>query len=120
MPPVPVPDTSSVTTLLSYIGPFCAAAGLVLGVWYRVDGKIEAAKTAADKATAAAGEKAAAVERELSEFKVKVAEEYASWDTVRSIETRLTERMDELSDIVMKMPDAVLDRITKYLAIKPT
>jgi hypothetical protein len=117
----PVPDTGAViTTLFSYIGPFCAAAGLVLGVWYRVEGKIDKAKAVADAAVASAGEKVHAIEKELSEFKVKVAEEYASYDTVRSIETRLTERMDELSDIVMKMPDAVLDRITKYLAIKST
>ena len=60
------------------------------------------------------------MEKQLSDFKLKVAEEYASWDTVRSIETRLTERMDELSSNVMNMPDAVLDRIVKYLALKPT
>jgi hypothetical protein len=38
---------------------------------------------------------------------------------VRSIEARLTERMDGLSEAVMKMPDAVVDRIMKYLALKP-
>jgi hypothetical protein len=117
MTPV-VSDSSSVSSILSWIAPLCAAIGLVLGVWYRVEGKIDAAKDAADKATATATAKAAAVEKELSDFKVKVAEEYASWDTVSAIEARLTERMDELAEHVMKMPDAVLDRITKYLNIK--
>ena len=114
------PETAIITGWLGYIAPFCMAATLIIGVWRRVDGKIEAAQDAADTAHAFATEKAHDVEKQLSDFKLKVAEEYASWDTVRSIETRLIERMDELSSNVMNMPDAVLDRIVKYLALKPT
>lgn len=91
-----------------FSGPFIAAAGLVAGVWYRLENKLEASRTAS-----------AAVEKSLNDFKLKVTEEYASWDTVRNIENRLTERMDDLSENVLKMPDAVLDRIIKYLSIAP-
>jgi hypothetical protein len=113
-------DSGPITSVIGYVGPLCMAATLILGVWYRVEGKIDKAKAAADEAAASAAEKAHDVEKQLSDFKLKVAEEYASWDTVRAIEARLTERMDNLADTVSKMPDAVLDRITKYLTLKPT
>jgi hypothetical protein len=114
------PETAIIAGWLGYIAPFCMAATLIIGVWRRVDGKIDAAKNAADAANDAATEKAHDVEKQLSAFKLEVAKEYASWDTLHSIETRLTVRMDELQTKVMNMPDAVLDRIVKYLAIKPT
>lgn len=56
-------------------------------------------------------EKADEIQKQLSDFKLKVAEEYASWDTVKTVETRLTERMDSLSHEVMKMPDVIVDRL---------
>jgi hypothetical protein len=113
-------DSGPITSAIGYVGPFCMAATLILGVWSRVNSKIDKAKSAAEEAVATATEKAHDVEKQLSAFKLEVAKEYASWDTLHSIETRLTERMDELQTKVMNMPDAVLDRIVKYLAIKPT
>lgn len=109
--------------LTSLAGPLIAAAGFVSGVWYRMENRVENARKEAresvDKVRTEATDKAHAVEKELAELKLKMAEEYASWDTVRAIESRLTERMDGLSEAVMKMPDAVVDRIMKYLALKP-
>lgn len=102
---------------LQLVGPFVAAAGLISGVWYRVEGKIDAAKKEASATAAAAAAKAEGAVKELADFKLKVAEEYASWDTVRSIETRLTERMDSLSGQVMKMPDVIVDRIVSMLKL---
>jgi hypothetical protein len=101
-------------------GPLIAAAGLVLGVWYRVEGKVDKVRADANASAAAAHQKAEEAVKELNAFKMKVVEEYASWDTVRSIEGRLSERMDNITDAVMKMPDAVVDRIMKYLTLKPT
>ena len=106
--------------IVQYIGPFGVLFGIFSGVWYRVKGKIAEGDADAKAAGLAAAKKAEHAERALAEFKLKVAEEYASWDTVRSIENRLTERMDDISDQVMKMPEAVADRIMKYLALKPT
>ncbi|MGC0389275.1 hypothetical protein [Bradyrhizobium sp. USDA 241] len=109
--------------LASLAGPLIAAAGFVSGVWYRMESRVENARKEArdgvEKARTEATNKNHALEKEISDLKLKLAEEYASWETVRSIESRLTERMDLLSESVMKMPDAVVDRIMKYLALKP-
>jgi hypothetical protein len=104
---------------MQLVGPFVAVAGFISGVWYKVESKIDTVRSDAAVAAAAAQAKAESAQKELTDFKLKVVEEYASWDTVRSIENRLTERMDNLSEQVMKMPEAVVDRITKYLALKP-
>jgi hypothetical protein len=106
--------------VIQYIGPVGVLFGIFSGVWYRVEGKIAAGVADAKSTGLAAAKRAEHAEKALSDFKLKVAEEYASWDTVRSIENRLTERMDDISEQVMKMPDAVADRIMKYLALKPT
>ena len=97
--------------VLSLAGPLIAAGGFVSGIWYRMETKVESVRRDGFDAVHA-------VEKELANFKMKVVEEYASWDTVRSIEARLTERMDGLSNQVMAMPDAVVDRITKFLNLK--
>ena len=95
-------------TILSLAGPMIAATGLVSGVWYRMESKVESVRK---EAAASIHE----VEKTVSEFKLKVAEEYASWETVKNIEQRLTERMDSLSENVMKMPDLIVDRIFKMV-----
>jgi hypothetical protein len=109
--------------LASLAGPLIAAAGFVSGVWYRMESRVETARKeardAVEKVRTEGTNQSHGLEREIAELKLKLAEEYASWDTVRSIEARLTERMDGLSEAVMKMPDAVVDRIMKYLALKP-
>ena len=48
------PDTAVIAGWLGYIAPFCMAATLIIGVWRRVEGKIEAAQDAADAALASA------------------------------------------------------------------
>jgi hypothetical protein len=105
--------------VLPLVGPIVAAAGLVSGVWWKVEGKIEKVRTDSVAAAAAAQAKAEAAKNELNEFKIKVVEEYASWETVRAIESRLTARMDSLSEQVVKMPEAVVDRIMKYMNLNP-
>jgi hypothetical protein len=104
-----------ISETLPYVGPFLGIIGFISGVWYRLEGKITAAVADAKSAGTAAAKKAEDAEKSLNEFKLKVVEEYASWDTVRAIETRLTARMDNLSEQVMKMPDAISDRLLKML-----
>lgn len=103
--------------MLPYIGPFGVLFGIFSGVWYRVEGKITAGVADAKAAGTAAAKKAEEAEKALNEFKLKVAEEYASWDTVRSIEARLTERIDGLSEQVMKMPDMIVARIVDMIKL---
>ena len=68
---------------MQLVGPFIAAAGFISGVWYKVESKIEQVRTDAAAASATAQAKAEAAQTALSDFKLKVAEEYASWDTLR-------------------------------------
>jgi hypothetical protein len=103
--------------MIPYIGPVGVLFGIFSGVWYRVEGKITAGVADAKAAGLAAAKKAEEADKALNEFKLKVAEEYASWDTVRSIETRLTERIDGLSEQVMKMPDTIVARIVDMIKL---
>ncbi|WP_439357747.1 hypothetical protein [Bradyrhizobium sp. DASA03007] len=103
--------------MLPYIGPVGVLFGIFSGVWYRVEGKITAGVADAKAAGLAAAKKAEEADKALNEFKLKVAEEYASWDTVRSIEARLTERIDGLSEQVMKMPDTIVARIVDMIKL---
>ncbi|SDK39563.1 hypothetical protein [Bradyrhizobium ottawaense] len=102
---------------LQLVGPFVAIAGFISGVWYKVEGKIDTVRSDAAAQAAAAQVKAETAQKELADFKLKVVEEYASWDTVRSIESRLTERMDSLTEQVMKMPDLIVDRIVNMIKL---
>jgi hypothetical protein len=104
--------------MLPYIGPFLGIIGFISGVWYKLEGKITAAVADAKGAGIAAGKRAEEAEKALADFKLKVAEEYASWDTVRSIEARLTERMDTLSSQVMEMPDKIVQRMVDMIKLR--
>jgi hypothetical protein len=106
-----------IAAMLPYIGPFLGIIGFISGVWYRVEGKITAGVADAKAAGTAAAKKAEEADKALSDFKLKVAEEYASWDTLRSIETRLTQRMDSLSEQVMKMPDQIVNRMVDMIKL---
>lgn len=105
--------------LLPYFGPVILALGFISGVWYRIEGKINAGVADAKKAGTDAAKKAEEAEKALNEFKLKVVQDYVLWDTVRLIEHRLTERMDSLSQQLVTMPDAVVDRIMKYTKLNP-
>lgn len=105
------------TQALPYVMPFVGLFGLISGIWYRVEGKINAGVADAKAAGLAAQRRAEESDKELSAFKLKVAEEYASWDTLRSIETRLTQRMDSLSEQVMKMPDQIVNRMVDMIKL---
>ncbi|WP_315729780.1 hypothetical protein [Bradyrhizobium sp. SZCCHNRI2010] len=115
--PAPV-DVINIESLVGLFGPTVAAIALILTIAWRMNGKIEDAKATGQEAAKSATEKVHKIEKELADFKLKVAEEYASWETVKSIESRLTERMDVISDQVMQLPDVVVDRIMKFLNFK--
>ncbi|MEH2517510.1 hypothetical protein V1279_003083 [Bradyrhizobium sp. AZCC 1610] len=106
-----------IASALPYVTPFLAIVGFVSGIWYKVEGRITAQFTEAKAAGTEAAKKAEAAEKALAEFKIKVAEEYASWDTVKQIEARLTERMDDLSSKVMSIPDQIAHRMVEMIKL---
>jgi hypothetical protein len=105
--------------MFDFTGPTVALCGLlftiassIIGVWRRMENRVQ---ETGEKASA----RAAAVEKELQDYKLHVAETYASWKTVEKIEERLTERIDSVSGQVSNLPDVVVERIMKFLALKP-
>jgi hypothetical protein len=105
------------TQALPYVMPFVGLFGLISGIWYRVEGKINAGVADAKAAGLAAQKRAEEADKALSSFKLEVVREYASWDTVKAIESRLTERMDNLSEQVMKMPDQIVNRMVDMIKL---
>lgn len=107
----------TVASLISLAGPVIAAAGLISGVWWRMESKVDTVRTDAEEHVRQARAETHAVEKELATFRLEVTRDYASWDTVKAIESRLTARMDSLSAEVSKMPEAIVDRIMKYTSL---
>ncbi len=99
------------------IGNGIALAGLLLtgsamlaGVWYRIELRIRGVE---DKAN----DKITAAEKALTDYKLHVTEKYASWNSVEQIEGRLAQRIDAITEGLVKMPDLIMDRLAKYMTL---
>jgi hypothetical protein len=102
---------------LPYVMPIVGLFGMISGIWYRVESKINAGVADAKAAGVVAHQRAEEAERALNAFRLEVVREYASWDTVKAIESRLSERMDNLSEQVMKMPDQIAERMFNMIKL---
>jgi len=78
---------------------FTVAAAL-LGVWWRIEVRVRGIEDKQSVENARAS-------RELQDYRLHVAQHYASWEVVKDIEKRLND-----------MPDAVAERIMKFMAIR--
>jgi len=76
--------------------------GAIAGAWWRIENRVEAAKREALAAAALASGQAALAHEQLHEFRLHVAETYASKGGVK-----------DLGDRVMQGQDRVLDEITR-------
>jgi hypothetical protein len=89
------------------------------GVWWNVVSSINSAKTEFSHKMRNSEQmlegRRSALEREMQDFKLHVAESYASWNTVKEIEARLGTRMDNLTEKVIAMPDLLVERVTKLI-----
>ncbi|QKK18666.1 hypothetical protein [Rhizobium indicum] len=91
----------------SYIGPLVGVIGLILTIWWKVEGKIDGAKARAEK-----------VEQDLAAHKLHTAEHYVSKQGLR--ETR-----DEIMDAIQGVKAAVdhmtarVDRIVENQVKRP-
>lgn len=47
-----------------------------------------------------------------------LAEKYATVSIVEALEKRLTDRLDTVTAQLVALPDATVDRLTKYLHLK--
>lgn len=123
-------DTNfTLTNAIQLFTLLCAGAGALLGVWWRIELRIRAVEHKADAETRALDEecrhklrnaemtlaaKAIELDKDLTTYKLHVAEKYASWEAVKEMGTRF----EALSKQVNEMPDQVADRIMKFMALK--
>lgn len=89
------------TEWLAYIGPIVALLGLVLTVWWKVEGKIDAAK-----------KKAEGVERELAAHKLHTAETYITKQGLRETTDQIMGAIGDVKAAVENMTLRV-DRIVE-------
>jgi hypothetical protein len=99
------------TQNIALIGLAFTVVSSVIGVWRRIDVRVQ-------EVDSRAIERIADITKEISDYKLHVAEKYASADNVEKIEERLNERLDALSHQVSSLPDVVVERIMKFLQIK--
>lgn len=100
-------DISS-QNIISSLGILLTFIMALIGVWWKFEVRIRDIESKALDAARGA-------EKQLNDFKLHVTQEYASWDTVRLIEDRLTKRIDLVSEQIMKLPDTVVERLSKLV-----
>lgn len=89
-----------------------ALAGItsLLTVWWRMEVRIRSVETQA----------MAHIQlllREHQEFKLTVAENYASWDTLKEVEARLSKSIESIGTQVSHLPDVLVDRVMKFMSL---
>lgn len=74
---------------IAYVGPIVALLGFILGIWWKVEGKIDGAREHADK-----------VERELAAHKLHVAETYTTKSGMKEIKDEILGAVSGIRDDV--------------------
>lgn len=103
------------------VGLLFTGATALLGVWWRIELRIREVERKAShdirntEAVAQAGR--ALIGKDLSDFKLEVAKEYAAKETVRDLEDKIESRLESLAEKVDGMPDMIVERITKFLSL---
>jgi len=74
---------------IGYVGPLVGLAGLILTIWWKVEGKINAAAERAEK-----------VERDLAEHKLHVATHYSTKSGMKEIKDEILGAVSGIRDDV--------------------
>lgn len=112
-------DTTTIA-LFSAACSFAIAGVTVVGFWMRFSDRVTKAEAKADAAEnrAAEADNLAAEAhnritdqiREFARYREKVAEEYSSIETVRQIETKMTQAIDRLGDTLGARIDRLIEK----------
>lgn len=121
--------TFTLTNAIQLFTLLCAGAGSLLAVWWRIEARIrdvekkaaadirlvdEESRTKLRSAELMLAAKAIEIDKDLTSYKLHVAEKYASWDAVKEMNARF----ESLARQVNEMPDIVAERIMKFMSIK--
>ncbi|MDQ0558293.1 hypothetical protein QO004_000066 [Rhizobium mesoamericanum] len=90
--------------LISYIGPIVALLGLVLTIWWKVEGKIEAAKGRAEK-----------VEQDLASFRLHTAETYVTKSGMQEQTSAIMKAIESIGHRI----DGLNDRLDRFYENQP-
>lgn len=97
---------------IAYVGPFVALAGLVLTIWWKVEGRINGASDRADS-----------VERDLSAYKLHVSETYSTKSGMKEIKDEILGAVSGIRDDVRHLAtriDTMHEAASKARPRRPT
>lgn len=94
---------------LSYLGPVVALLGLVLTIWWKVEGKITDAKS-----------KAEAVERDLADHKLHVATHYSTKSGMKEIKDEILGAVSGIRDDVRHLATRIDSMHEAQVKPRPT
>ena len=87
---------------------FVAIIAAVFGVWWRIEGRIEKIVAPLNQTLAVAHAEIRLLDKQISDFKVHVAEHYAKHDDVTGMKDEIVGRLNDLSGRI----DKAIDRRT--------
>lgn len=92
------------------VAAFLVVLGALSGAWWRIETRIEAARRDAATAVAAASAQAHIAQQQLAEFRIHVAETYASKGGVREGYDRLAAAVQHVAEEITRLHER-MDRI---------
>lgn len=95
-----MPDGFTFSNGIQLASLLIAGLSALLTVWWRIEVRIRGVEDRDAK-------ERAKIEREMQDYKLHVAENYASWETVKEIEKS-----------VRDLPDVVVKRILEFMSLK--
>lgn len=105
--------------LMAVIGFFVMLMGAISGVWWRIEGRVDRAKTEAVQKAAEAATEAASVRADLAAHRLHVAEQYVSKQGLRETTDQIMEAIHGVKAAVDHMT-ARVDRIVENQVKRPT
>jgi hypothetical protein len=106
-----MPDTLTTSETIQFAAVFLAWITALVTLWWRIELRIRDVENYHEK-------KYESLLREHNDLKLHIAERYANMATVKEGEKRLADRIEGLTEQVIKMPDIVVERMMKYMSIK--
>lgn len=94
-----------------------AVASGVLGIWWRIERRIEKAEAESAKQYEQCHARISAAANSLSEYKLKATEQFASHEHLKEVEVRLTGAIDRLTNRIEQLPTRFAEEVAKM--VKP-
>jgi hypothetical protein len=115
--------TLTIGNIVALLGFLFTVLTAIVGVWWKMHMSVEEAKQEArhkiNNVEMAAEARVRAIEKELNDFRIHAVSHFATWEALNSIDSKLVIRIDDLQTHVMNMPDLILERISRYINLRP-